>query len=179
VSVRAVFLDRDGVINRAIVREGKPYPPATLGELEVLPGVSDALRDLKARGYALIVVTNQPDVARGTLRAEDVAAIHAHLGATLPIDAFFVCFHDSGDHCNCRKPRPGMLLEAARRHDIDLARSYMVGDRWRDVDAGNAAGVRAFLVDYGYDEQQPAGPFRRVRSLREAADAIMNDEGDA
>jgi len=179
VSERAVFLDRDGVVNCAIVRDGRPYPPANVDELEILPGVGGALRDLKARGYLLIVVTNQPDVARGTLRVEDVEAIHARLAAQLPIDAFVSCFHDNGDGCTCRKPKPGMLIDAAARFGIDVARSYMVGDRWRDVDAGNAAGVRALLVDYGYDEQPPAGPFRRVRSLREAADAIMNDEGNA
>jgi len=179
VSARAVFLDRDGVVNRAIVRDGRPYPPANVDELEILPGVAEALRDLKARGYLLIVVTNQPDVARGTLRVEEVEAVHARLAAQLPIDAFVSCYHDSSDGCACRKPKPGMLLDAAARWNVDVARSYMVGDRWRDVDAGNAAGVRALLVDYGYDEQLPAGPFRRVSSLREAADAIMNDEGDA
>ena len=177
MSARAVFLDRDGVVNRSIVRDGKPRPPFEVDDLEILPGVAEALRDLKSLGYLLIVVTNQPDVARGTLRAAQVEAIHARLADQLPIDDFRACFHDDGDGCRCRKPRPGMLLDAAAHWRIDLARSYMVGDRWRDVDAGTAAGCRAFLVDYGYDEPAPAGAFRRVHSLREAADAIMNEEG--
>ena len=176
MSARAVFLDRDGTINRSILREGKPTPPRSLDELEVLPGVADALRELKARDYLLVVVTNQPDVARGTLRASDLDALHARLAAELPVDEFRACLHDDRDACACRKPKPGMLLDAAQRWNIDLARSYMVGDRWRDVDAGNAAGCRAFLIDYGYDERAPAGPFRRVQSLREAADAIIADE---
>lgn len=176
MSARAVFLDRDGVLNRASVLDGRPYPPPDVEHLEILPGVAAALADLKARGYRLIVVTNQPDVARGTLQVADVERIHAQLAEQLPIDEFCSCFHDSADGCTCRKPKPGMLLDAARRWSIDLAQSYMVGDRWRDVDAGNAAGCRAFLIDYGYDERRPAGPFRRVHSLREAADAIIADE---
>jgi len=179
VSERAVFLDRDGVINRATVRDGVPHPPGSVGELEILEGVPEALRALKSCGFRLIVVTNQPDVARGTLRVADVEAIHAELARTLPIDEFCTCFHDSADACDCRKPKPGMLRAAAARWNVDLTRSYMVGDRWRDVDAGNAAGCSTFLIDYGYGERAPAGPFRRVSSLREAADAIMNDKGEA
>jgi D-glycero-D-manno-heptose 1,7-bisphosphate phosphatase len=172
-----VFLDRDGVLNRAIVRDGKPYPPANPDELEILPGVPKALEELKRLGYVLIVVTNQPDVARGKMRESDVASIHARMAAMLPIDDFRTCFHDTRDECECRKPRPGMLFEAATRWDIDLASSYMIGDRWRDVDAGNAAGCKVFFVDYGYDEARPTGPYRRVTSLAEAVEQITR-EGD-
>lgn len=176
VSARAVFLDRDGVLNRAIIRDRKPYPPASAEEIEILPGVSEALERLKRLGYLLIVVTNQPDVARGNLRQADVEAIHTRMAVTLPIDDFRSCFHDSGDGCDCRKPRPGMLLDAASCWNVDLARSYMIGDRWRDVDAGNAAGCTVFFVDYGYDELRPSGSYRRVNSLSEAVDLIMREE---
>src|ERR1017187_1809436 len=145
---RAVFLDRDGVINRAIVRDGKPYPPASLDELEILPGVPEALGLLKAAGFALIVVTNQPDVARGVQRREVVEAINATLGAQLPIDEFRVCYHDDRDQCPCRKPQPGLLTRAPL---YALDRSILVGDRWRDIEAGQRAGVQAtILIDYGY-----------------------------
>ena len=155
---RAVFLDRDGVINRAIVRDGKPYPPASLVELEILPGVHEALQKLHDANYLLVVVTNQPDVARGASKREDVELINAFLSAQLPIDDFKTCYHDSGDKCNCRKPLPGALLEAAQEHDIDLSKSFMVGDRWRDVEAGASAGCKTFFINYRYAEQKPDAP---------------------
>ena len=171
---RAVFLDRDGVINRASVREGKPYPPSTVAELEVLPGVPEALQVLKKAGYKLLVVTNQPDVGRGTQSQQTLDAIHQALLSRLPIDDIFVCAHTDEGKCACRKPLPGMLLEAARKHDIDLPASFMVGDRWRDIEAGYNAGCRTILIDYGYSERAPDHvPDLRVSSLREAADWII------
>lgn len=169
---RAVFLDRDGVINKAVVRDGKPYPPANLAELEILPRVAEALRRIREAGFVAIVVTNQPDVARGTATREEVEAMNAELGSKLAIDEFRVCYHDGADNCECRKPRPGMLLEAARKWDLDLAASYMVGDRWRDVEAGQRAGCRTIFIDYGYDEKQPGRYDYRVASLWEAAGII-------
>jgi D-glycero-D-manno-heptose 1,7-bisphosphate phosphatase len=171
---RAVFLDRDGVINRATVRKGKPYPPARPSELEILPGVSEALCRLQAADFRLIVVTNQPDVARGTQSRETVETMHEMLRkAGLPITAFYVCYHDGPANCDCRKPRPGLLLSAALDHLLDLEGSYIVGDRWRDIEAGQRAGCRAFFVDYAYDEPQPQPPFVGVTSLAEAADRIL------
>lgn len=168
---RAVFLDRDGVINRAVVRAGKPHPPASVDELELLPGVPEALARLKAAGYSLVVVTNQPDIARGATTAGAVEAIHARLRATLPIDEIRVCPHDDADGCACRKPKPGLLLRPPRH---DLAASVMVGDRWRDIEAGRAAGCGVtILVDYGYDEAPAAEPTARVGSLAEAADWLL------
>jgi len=171
---RAVFLDRDGVISRPEVRAGKPYPPARLEDLEVLPGVSDALHRLHEAGFRLVVVTNQPDVARGTQRREVVAAMHARLAALLPIDDFRACEHDDGDRCACRKPEPGLLVEAARQAEVDLSASFMVGDRWRDIEAGRRAGCRTIFIDYGYDEQRPDAPDATVQSLPEAAEWILS-----
>lgn len=170
---RAVFLDRDGVINRAVVRDGKPYPPANLAALEVLPGVAEAMQELHKAGWLLIVVTNQPDVARGTTPRADVEAINQHLRECLPIDEFRSCYHDSSDGCNCRKPLPGALLAAATVHGIDLSASYMVGDRWRDTEAGERAGCKTIFIDYGYAEEQPKKFNHRVRNLKEAADIIL------
>lgn len=171
---RAVFLDRDGVINRAIVREGKPFPPSTLEELEVLPGVPQALQELKKYGYELLVVTNQPDVARGTQSRQTLDAMHRALSAGLPLDDILVCCHTDLDHCDCRKPLPGMLLAAARKHNVDLAASFMIGDRWRDIEAGHNAGCKTIFIDRGYSERPPDRvPDLRVASLREAADWII------
>lgn len=170
---QAIFLDRDGVINRAFVRDGKPYPPRNLAELEILPGVKEALLALQAADFMLIVVTNQPDVARGTVRREVVEEINNHLAACLPIDEFRTCYHDSGDGCDCRKPVPGALLSAAQLHAIDLGESYMVGDRWRDTEAGQRAGCKTIFLDYGYDEKQPESANYRVNSFAEAAQIIL------
>ncbi len=170
---RAVFLDRDGVLNRAVVRGGRPYPPDTPEALEVLPGVREALERLRAAGFLNVVVTNQPDVASGKQPRELVEAMHARLGAELAIDAFKVCYHVDADACACRKPKPGMLREAAGELDIDLASSYLVGDRWRDVEAGQAAGCEVFFIDYAYEEKRPEKPYVAVRSLVDAADFII------
>jgi D-glycero-D-manno-heptose 1,7-bisphosphate phosphatase len=167
----AVFLDRDGVLNRASVRGGRPYPPHGIEDLEILPGVRDALLLLKAAGYSLVVVTNQPDVARGLQSQETVEALHARLAAELPLDEFRVCYHDDVDACACRKPKPGLLTQPPV---YPLNRSIMVGDRWRDVEAGRRAGCRAvILIDHGYDEEPAAEPDVRVSSLTEAADWIL------
>lgn len=170
---RAVFLDRDGVLNRAIVRAGRPYPPVTLAEVEILPGVPEACDALKQAGFALVVVTNQPDVGRGTQSRRQVEATNALVRQRVPVDDVRVCYHDDGDGCSCRKPRPGLLLEAARDLGIDLARSFMVGDRWKDVEAGHRAGCRTVLIEYGYLEPSPAPPEHRAATLREAADWIL------
>ncbi len=154
----AVFLDRDGVLNRAVVRDGKPHPPATLDQVQIYPDAPDALALLKQAGYLLIVVTNQPDVARGTQNRETVDSINAAIGAVLPIDEFLVCWHDDLENCNCRKPKPGLVLAAAASHQIDLSRSFLIGDRWRDIDCGANAGVRTVLIDRQYRERPPAQP---------------------
>lgn len=169
----AVFLDRDGVLNRAVVRGGRPYPPADLAELEILPGVSEAARRLADAGFLLIGVTNQPDVARGTQTRAAVEALNAAVRAAVPLDELLVCYDDSDTSPN-RKPNPGLLLDAARRHGVDLAASFMVGDRWKDIEAGRRAGCRTILVDYGYAEPWHGGPAdQRVGSLAEAVRIIL------
>lgn len=171
---RAVFLDRDGVLNAPVIRGGKPYPPDSLAALRILPGVDEALSRLRAAGYLNIVVTNQPDVAKGKQRVEVVEAMHDHLLRELPLDEVKVCYHSDDQGCECRKPKAGMLLQAAKDHDIDLPRSFLVGDRWRDVAAGQAAGCSCFFVDYGYDEKRPEGPYVPVKSLPEAVALILS-----
>ena len=174
---KAVFLDRDGVINRALTRAGMPYAPSSLAEFEILPGVAEACAQLKQAGFLLVVATNQPDVGRGTMKPETIEAIHDHMRSVLPLDRIEVCYHPGRDasECDCRKPKPGMLLRAARVLDIDLARSFMVGDRWRDIAAGHAAGVVTILIDYDYAEALRQPPQHRVHSLREAATLILKN----
>jgi D-glycero-D-manno-heptose 1,7-bisphosphate phosphatase len=170
VGARVVFLDRDGVINRTSIRNGVPRPPASVDALEILPGVREALARLRDAGFRLIVVTNQPDVARGTQTRAAVEAIHARLMATLPLDEIRVCYHDDADRCRCRKPRPGMLTEGP---PVDSAASVMVGDRWRDIEAGRRAGCATVLIDDGQAEPPPHEPDARVADLAEATAWIL------
>jgi D-glycero-D-manno-heptose 1,7-bisphosphate phosphatase len=170
---RAVFLDRDGVINRPIVRDGKPYPPSRLEDLEVLPGVKEALARLRDAGFRVVVVTNQPDIARGTQRRDVVDAMHSRLRADLPIDEFRMCPHDDRDGCDCRKPSSGMIESAAHDSRLDLAGSFMIGDRWRDIEAGRRAGCTTILIDWHYDEAITVSPDFVTTSLPAAVDWIF------
>jgi D-glycero-D-manno-heptose 1,7-bisphosphate phosphatase len=170
---RAVFLDRDGVLNRALLRAGRPHPPSSVAELEITPGAREALADLRAAGYLLIVVTNQPDVARGKQSRETVELINARLMEQLPLDEIRVCYHDDGDGCACRKPLPGMLREAAAERGISLERSFMVGDRWRDIEAGERAGTRTIFIDHHYEERRPTDAHAEVATLADAARWIL------
>lgn len=169
---KALFLDRDGVINKAYVRDGKPYPPSNMEELVVLDGVKDALNLSKEMGFLNIIVTNQPDIGTGTQSRETLDQIHEHLKKILTIDDIFVCIHVDFDHCLCRKPLPGMLISAQKKWQVDFGKSFLVGDRWRDIGTAQAVGCEGLFIDYGYNEQRPAFPYRTVSSLREAVDKI-------
>ena len=173
MSRAAVFLDRDGVLNDVTVTEGRPYPPQTVDDLAILPGVRAALDRFTDAGFEIVVVTNQPDVARHTQTRAGVEAIHSALTERLGIVNFSVCYHDDSDNCDCRKPKPGLLLRAANELGLDLGASVMVGDRWRDVEAGQAAGTKTVWIDRGYAEKQPSGYDLRVPSLPAAVDWIL------
>jgi len=172
--VKAVFLDRDGVINANLMRDGKPVAPTTLAEFRVLPGSGEAVRRLKDAGFLTVIVTNQPDVATGRTPKATMEAMHEEIRRLMPIDDIMICFHTDADQCSCRKPKPGLLLDAAAKHGIDLSSSFMVGDRWRDVLAGQAAGCRTILVDHNYVQDRPAVPDKIVKSLTEAASYILD-----
>jgi len=177
---RAVFLDRDGVINKAIVKNGKPYPPAKVEDIVFPPGTFEAINSLRASGYMVIVVTNQPDVAKGIQSKETVEAIHGMIRQQLQVDDIKVCYHVDEDNCHCRKPKPGMILDAAKEYTIELTYSYMIGDRWRDIEAGKAAGCKTILVqpEVAYNEKQARGMDATVGSLFEAAHVILNNNID-
>ncbi len=171
---RAVFLDRDGVLNRAIVRNGRPLAPATLEEFEIEPEAVGVLPALRAAGFLLIVVTNQPDVAHGRVRREVVEGMHRRLRAALPLDDIKVCWELEGPANPSYKPKPGLLLAAASEHGVDLAQSFMVGDRWRDVGAGRAAGCFTVFIDRGYAEPLTERPDAVCADLSGAAAIILN-----
>jgi D-glycero-D-manno-heptose 1,7-bisphosphate phosphatase len=171
----AVFLDRDGTLNVQVVRDGKPYPPRTLADFRLFPDAAGACAALKAAGYALVVATNQPDVGRGDQPQAEVEEMNERLRTLLPeIERIEVCYDPGRDEpSRRRKPEPGMLLDAAAELGIDLARSWMVGDRWRDVDCGQRAGVRTVFIDFGYAEELRSRPDFTVKSLSAAAEVIL------
>jgi D-glycero-D-manno-heptose 1,7-bisphosphate phosphatase len=171
---RAVFLDRDGVLNRSPVRNGKSFAPRRLDEFRLLPGAARAVADLKAAGFMVVVVTNQPDIGHGLLKPETLDAMHERLRAVAPVDEIYSCPHRQRDGCACRKPKPGMIERAIRRFGIAREGSYMVGDRWVDVVAGRAAGLYTIFVDRRYRETLVEPPDSTVKSLPEAASRILD-----
>ncbi len=179
---RAVFLDRDGVINRPLVRDGLPFSPTTIEEFEILPGVKKSCERLKELGFLLVITTNQPDVGRGLIPRESIERIHGHLAKALPVDRVMACYHAGeayGDKCDCRKPLPGMLVRAANDLGIDLALSFMIGDRWRDVDCGFNAGCRTIFIDWSYAERLNIQPDFRAMDLADATKIIIRLEQKA
>lgn len=165
---RAVFLDRDGVLIRTHVFNGKPFAITPSDGVELCEGVKEACADLSRAGFVLVMVTNQPDVRRGKTSREFVEATNRSIARLLGLDDVRVCYHDDGDDCDCRKPKPGLILSASKELGIDLAGSIMVGDRWRDIEAGTRAGCRTVLVGAGYDEPFPHPPDHTTASLRDA-----------
>lgn len=169
---KAIFLDSDGVLNKAIIRNGKPTAPTTLNELEIPAEVKPALDRLKGADYLLICVTNKPDIERGLMTQAGVNTIYDTIRKSLPLDDVFICYHEYSD---CYKPKPGLLLDAAKKYDIDLGSSYIIGDRWRDIGAGQNAGCKTIWIDRGYAEKKPDPPADfTAHSLTESTDWILN-----
>ena len=175
-SLRAVFLDRDGVINKSFMRSGIPVPPRDCGEVSIIEGVTESLNLFRMHGIMPVVVTNQPDVSRGITTVENVESINALIRQLTSIEHFYICFHGNLDDCNCRKPRTELILKAAQDLNLDIGKSFMVGDRWRDIKAGQTLGMKSYFIDYSYSEIQPEPPFIRVSSLWEVAQIELGEE---
>ena len=173
---RAVFLDRDGVVNKSVPRLHTHYgSPRHFNELVLMPGVREAIDLIKEMNFLIVVVTNQPEVARGLLAADELDAMHSYISRALPIDDIFVCPHDDEAGCECRKPKPGMLLVAAEKWDIDLSRSFLVGDRPTDMGAAHAVGAQGILV--GPAEFETKDSVMSARDLLEAGHLISDIAG--
>lgn len=176
---KAVFLDRDGVLNKPLIRDGQPHSPEHFDEFEIIGEAAEALHSLKCAGYLLIVATNQPNVSRGLQSQSMIEQMHQRLRTELPLDDIRVCFHDDHHHCFCRKPQPGLLYEAARDWQISLSQSYMIGDRWKDVEAGRRAGCRTVLLQHPYNEGDPKNADYRASTLLDAVGWILEARHDA
>ncbi len=172
---KAIFLDRDGVLNHVVLKKGKPHPPSSVEELTIPNDVQKALQALKSAGFLLMGATNQPDVARGITEKAVVEAINAKLMSTLPLDEIRVCYHDDADQCECRKPSPGLITQAALEYDIDVQQSFMIGDRWKDIEAGQRAGCKTIWLDNNYLEKKPEQPDFIAKNLSDAAAWILKN----
>jgi D-glycero-D-manno-heptose 1,7-bisphosphate phosphatase len=167
----AVFFDRDGVLNRPVVRHGRAYAPLSVEDFDILPEAPDALAKIRQAGFLTVVVTNQPEIARGQLSWTTLLKMHERLKAELQIDGIYVCPHDPSDGCCCHKPAPGLLEQAASDWNLDLSASFLIGDRWRDIGAGRAAGCYSILIERDYSG--PSEPHYRAQDLLEAVDHIL------
>jgi len=167
----AVFLDRDGVLNEVVVQNGVPLSPRRADELRVVAGGAEAIQRLRRSGLHVFVASNQPDVARGRLAPEELARITAALRRTIPLDDVAICPHDDADGCTCRKPQAGLLVKVAERWGVDLSQSYMVGDSWKDVEAGRRAGCHTILLRRDYNASAQADTV--VNTLGEAVQFIL------
>jgi len=170
-----VLLDRDGVLNSVVVRFGRGFSPRRFAEFKLLPGVVAAVALLRAAGLPVVVVTNQPDIARGLLQPAELERMHEFLRGHVPVDRIYTCPHDDSDHCTCRKPRPGLLLRAAAEFQLDLEHTWMVGDSWKDVEAARAAGCRMIFIAGPYTDAGSSKPEHMAASLPEAAKMILRE----
>ena len=169
---KSVFLDRDGVINKVYIKDGLPQSPNSLDELKILPGVKESIIKLKKLNFICLMVTNQPNVSRKKIDKNSVIQMNNFLKNEIALDDIFVCYHDDSDNCNCRKPKPGLLLQAGKKWDVDFKKSFMIGDRWRDIQAGEKVGCKTIFLDYKYNEKKPKKPDFVSDSLLNAAHII-------
>jgi D-glycero-D-manno-heptose 1,7-bisphosphate phosphatase len=172
---RAVFLDRDGVIIETKVEFGRPIAIRKKNEIKMLGDATKGIKLLLNSGFELVIITNQPDVAKGITPIEHVNQIHKEISRLTGLKHFYICSHADSDSCECRKPKPGLLISASENLNLDLDNSFLIGDRWRDIASGQKAGCRCYFIDYGYNEAQPNPPFTRVHTLFEAATLICSE----
>lgn len=169
---KAIFLDRDGVINKIVKRDEKISSPQNLKEFEILPDASKSLGAFKKMGFLNIIITNQPDINRNLLKIEDLQKMHEYIIEKLPVDDIAFCPHVNEDNCPCRKPEPGLIFRSADKWSIDLAKSYMVGDSWKDILAGKAAGCKTFLLRKEYNKDFKTDYNFEINNLTEMINII-------
>ena len=169
---KAIFIDRDGIINKVVMREGTVSSPWRLEEFEILPDVKECLGAFKKMGFLNIVFSNQPDISRGFLKIDDLDKMHKIIADKLPMDEIKFCPHDDKAHCSCRKPKPGLILEAVEKWSIDLEKSYVIGDSWKDIGAGKAAGCKTFLLRREYNKDFQKDYNFEVNNLKEMVEII-------
>ena len=169
---KAVFLDRDGVVSRAVVINNRPFSIRRASDLQILDEVNEALGIFGKLALIPIIISNQPDVARGLLSQLEHEKIESKIVTLTGISKIYTCTHDEKDNCFCRKPKPGLILKAAEDHDIDITKSYLIGDRWRDMDLAKNVDCRSFFINRNYEEKYPEYFDYETGSILESAKII-------
>jgi len=175
---KAVFLDRDGVVNQPIIIDNKPFPPHSLKELVVYDSLSDDLKLLRNNNFLIFIITNQPDVKRGRANHIEIEEINNYLMKSYDFDDIFCCYHDDDDNCDCRKPKPGAILYFAKKYKIDLNKSFLIGDRKKDILSANNAGCLSVFIDFGYSEAKPETQNYTASNLSAAVNIILGKNND-
>lgn len=173
--MKCVFLDRDGVVNRSDVKNGKPFAPKFFSDFKVLSGVKESIETIKNLGFKVSIFTNQPDVKKNTNMIYEIEKMHKFLYQNYDIDHIDVCFHSNEDNCFCKKPKPGMLIRSARKLDVDLTKSLVIGDRWSDIECGQTVGCKCFFINYNYNEPKPIQPYTEVSSLKNFSEILKEN----
>jgi|LakMenEpi03Aug12_release.lakeMendotaPanAssembly.Ray.scaffolds.fasta_scaffold351068_2 D-glycero-D-manno-heptose 1,7-bisphosphate phosphatase len=166
-----VFLDRDGVINHLVERDGKLVSPRNIGDFKIHNGVFEAILKLKKAGFQIVVVTNQPDISRKKMLQSDLNKMTEKL-LDLGIDKIMVCPHSDKDYCHCRKPKPGMLLEHLRSIPNHPRNLWMIGDNASDISTGKSVGAKTILIESGERSMETSANFRSS-DLRSAVEIII------
>tara|TARA_Y100000996_G_C22342075_1_gene569100 strand:+ start:206 stop:739 length:534 start_codon:yes stop_codon:yes gene_type:complete len=162
---KAFFFDRDGILNKVILKKNKPYSPRYPKQVVKNYEILKLIKLLKKKKFKKIIITNQPDIKTGKLTKHSLRTINNDIKLFFSIDDIFVCTHNKFDKCHCRKPKIGMIKLAEKKWNLDLKKSYLIGDRWKDIDAGNKAGCKTIYIDYNYDEKKPKKPIYSFKSL--------------
>lgn len=173
---RAFFLDRDGVINKSLLKKGKPLAPREFKQFKIIKNVDKSLIFLKKQGFKNIIITNQPDIKKGLIKNSTSKRINKEIKKKLQIDDIFICKHTDEDNCNCRKPKTGLIKKAKKKWNIDLKKSYLIGDRWRDIFLANKLKINCFYIDKNYKERKPKKYNYKVKNLYAAIRKLKNNE---
>lgn len=171
--INAVFLDRDGVVLRGKIHNGKLYAINNIEKVFFYPKVKQSI-DLLKKSFKVFIITNQPDIGNNKVTYEEVKKVNQLIINKLKIDKIYMCPHSKNIRCKCRKPNPYFILKAAKDYNIDLKKSYMVGDRGSDILSGYKAGCKSIFINRKYKESKPLLQIKTVYSLNEATRFILN-----
>jgi len=169
---KAIFLDRDGTLNKAYIENGLPISPSSLNKFKIIKGVKKSINRLKKLNFLCILITNQPDVFRGKISKKTVVKMNSYIKKKIKLDDMFVCYHDNEHNCSCRKPKPGLLVKASKKWKIDLNKSFMIGDRWKDILAGKKVGCKTIFINNNYKNDKKVKADFTFKSLLKAVNKI-------
>ena len=175
---KAVFFDRDGVLNRAIIKDKKPYAPRNFSKFVLYKSTPEFIKILCNKGYKIFLVTNQPDIGNGFTDLSELNKMHDYLCSLIKFDEIFVCLHSQSQKCICRKPSPFFVLEAKKKYNLNLKNSYFIGDRYSDYQTANKAGCNFLFIDRFYRETPIFSYKKSYKHVNECIKHILGSNND-